>query len=157
MAAEKNLTMKNRWIKIALLSLLLFGFCGYARYFHPWISLSDCIKHPERYDRHVVLSFDEPVIGKIDSTGFELLYKGGPPIYVYADTSGLKSGEFVALSAVFHKEGYLVALRAAVAYRRREKMAVSVIPVIFVGILFFRYFRIRHFQIERKERSQNQG
>lgn len=145
--------MKNRWLKMAFLSLLLFGLCAYGRYFHPWISLSDCLKHPEKYDQHVVLSFDEPVIGKIDSTGFELLHKGGPPVYVYADTSGLKTGEFVALSAVFHKQGYLTAIRAAVAHRRREKMAVSVIPVIFVGILFFRYFRIRAFKIERIERS----
>ncbi len=149
--------MKNRWIRIAFFTVLLFGLCVYGRYFHPWISLSDCLKHPEKYHGHVVSSFDEPVIGKIDSTGFELLHKGGPPVYVYADTLGLKTGEFVALSGVFHREGYLTAIRCAVAHRRREKMAVSVIPVIFVGILFFRYFRIRTFQIEFKERFPSKG
>lgn len=147
--------MKNHWIRIALFTVLLIGLSVYGRYFHPWISISDCLKHPEKYDGKLVQSFDEPVIGKIDLTGFELLHKGGPSIYVYADTEGLKTGEFVALSAVFHKEGYLTAIRAAVAHRRREKMAVSVIPVIFVGMLFLQYFRIRAFQIEPKEQSQS--
>jgi len=149
--------MKNQWITIAFLTFLLFGLCVYGRYFHPWISLSDCLNDPEKYDGQVVSSFDEPVIGKIHADGFELIHKAGPPLYVYADTSGLKTGEFVALTARFHKEGHLTAIRAAVAYRRREKMAVSVIPVIFVGILFFRHFRIRVFQIELKESSPSRG
>jgi hypothetical protein len=47
------------------------------------------------------------------------------------------------LKAVYHKEGYLSAVKLRTAYRRREKIVLSLIPAVWFVFIFFKNFRLR--------------
>ena len=53
----------------------------------------------------------------------------------------LKSNEFVSLRATFHKEGYLTVKEMHVHRYRRLKIAISILPVMIVGWIFFRKYK----------------
>jgi hypothetical protein len=137
----------NRTAAIAGLGLGMVLLCLYGGLRHPWISYTECRQDPEKYDGLVVENFREPKIGAIRTNGFELLQHGERPVFVEADTAGLKSGEYVALKAVYHGEGRLTATTVRVVSRRREKMAVSLVPAVMIVFLFFRHFR---FNVQRR-------
>ena len=114
----------------------------YGKFHHPWLGLKTCRENPTQYDSCLVTSFDEAKIGSINSEGFQLIQKQSPPIWVIADTVGLVSGEYVGLTAVFHREGYLEAVSLHVARKRKSKIWLSVIPALMIGILIILNFRI---------------
>jgi hypothetical protein len=147
--------MKKRFIYISLLLLGLFSLSYFSVHDHPWISVADCLGNPEKYDGAVITSYYEPKIGEIYADGFELLQKHYPSIRVYADTTGLIKDEYVGLKAVFHKAGYLKAVDLIVARKRREKIWISVLPVILIGVLLLRHFRLnwKPLQIELKKHA----
>jgi hypothetical protein len=126
---------------VIALSVLLIGICLVAKFNHPWISLNECMSDPERYDGKRVWQFREPRVGKIESEGFWLLQRQGVTVFVKCDTSGLKDNSYLGMVAVFHKPGMLEAERIQLAPKRREKMAVSLIPAVAVCLLLIRSFR----------------
>jgi hypothetical protein len=119
----------------------MMGLSYYGKFHHPWLDLKTCRENPAQYHGQLVTSFDEPQIGPINSDGFQLIQKQSPPIRVLADTTGLVSGEFVGLTAIFHQEGYLKVISLHVARKRRSKIWLSVIPALFVGVLILRHYR----------------
>jgi hypothetical protein len=138
---------------LLLLGLILSLLSAYGALRHPWTSYADCLGDPSSCDGRLVEEFREPRIGTIRADGFELLQRGEAPVFVVADTSGLISGEFVALKAVYHKEGTLTATVVKVASRRREKMIVSLFPAALILFLFFRNFRFSAKRFEFEMRS----
>jgi hypothetical protein len=135
------------------LCLVLALLSGYGALHHPWLSYSECISEPGRYDGRLVEEFHEPLIGAIRKDGFELLQRGEAPVFVSADTTGLVSGEFVSLKAVFHKDGPMAATVAVVASRRKEKMILSLFPAVLILALFFINFRFNPKRFEFEPRS----
>jgi hypothetical protein len=138
---------------LAALCIVLGLLSGYSAFHHPWLSYRDCVSDPVRHDGRLVGEFHEPLIGEIRRDGFELLQRGEAPVFVFADTTGLISGEFVSLKAVFHKDGSLTATVAVVASRRREKMILSLFPAVLILLLFFKYFRFIPKRFEFEPRS----
>jgi hypothetical protein len=136
-----------------LLCLVLGLLSGYSAFHHPWLSYRDCVSDPVRYDGRLVEEFHEPVIGVLRKDGFELLQRGEYPIFVSADTAGLVSGEFVSLKAVFHRDGPMVATVALIASRRKEKMALSLLPAALILALFCKIFRFNLKRFEFEPRS----
>jgi hypothetical protein len=134
------------------LCLILVLLSGYGAFHHPWLSYRECVSDPVRYDGRLVEEFHEPVIGAIRKDGFELLQRGEAPVFVWADTAGLASGEFVSLKAVFHKDGPMAATVAVVASRRKEKMILSLFPAVLIIVLFFRNFRFNTKRLEFESR-----
>jgi len=130
-----------RWILILLLFITVCGLGYYNTRTSPWISVADCLEDPEAYDGKLVTRYREPLIGEIFADGFQLIQKNAPSIRVYADTTGLISGKFVGMRAVFHKQGYIEVRSLHVAKRRRYKIWISVLPVFLVGFLCLKTFR----------------
>jgi hypothetical protein len=122
---------------------------------HPWISYRECVKDPARYRGRVIEAFREPMIGPVSADGFTLLQRGEKPVFVHADTTGLKSGEYTGLRAVLLEDGTLKAEIAVTAYRRREKMIFSLIPAVLIVLLFGARFRFnfRSLIFERRNRA----
>jgi hypothetical protein len=147
--------MNRRPIYIFLLLSGLAFLSYFSIHIHPWISVADCLENPTKYDKVVVTSYYEPTIGKLHPDGFDLLQKRNPSIRVYSDTAGLSEGEYIGLKAVFHKEGYLKAIDLVVAKKRREKIWISILPTILIGMLLVKYFRFdpKRFQIELKKHA----
>ena len=137
-----EIVLFKRPILLICLLVIMMGLSYYGKFHHPWLDLKTCLENPTEYHGRLVTSFDESSIGSIHSDGFLLLQKNGPSYKVLADTAGLKTGEFVGLTAVFHQEGYLRAVSLHVAQKRRMKMWISVIPALLVGILLIRSFKI---------------
>ncbi|RKY82772.1 hypothetical protein DRQ07_00330 [candidate division KSB1 bacterium] len=131
----------KRFLYILISIVVLTGLAIYNYNAHPWIDVAQCMNDPENYDGKIVEKFREPMIGKILNDGFILKQKHGQSIRVYADTSGLKTGEYLGLTARFHKEGYLEAVKIKVSKYRRYKIWLSVIPVFFV--LFLLIFNLK--------------
>jgi hypothetical protein len=127
----------------------------YSAFYHPWITLNECLDDPVKYDGYTITSFKEPMIGNIYSDGFQLILKDGNSIRVYCDTTGLISREYIGLIAVFHQEGYLVAKDLMIARNRRHKIWLSIIPVLFVCILLFNFYRfnLKKFLIESRSNA----
>ena len=140
MYSRTESAVKSRLVLLLFIGLGIGLLCWTSAFRHPWISFADCIANPDKYDDRLVEEFREPLIGAIHADGFELRQRGERPVFVRADTVGLKTGEYVALKAVYHREGYLTAVVAKVASGRREKMALSLVPALLIIILFFRQF-----------------
>jgi len=147
--------MNKRLIWIALVSILLILLSLHSVYFHPWIGVAECLQNPDKYDGQLVTHYKEPIVGELYADGFQLLQRHGPSIRVYADTAGLTTGEYIGIAAVFQKEGDLKAVTLHVAKKRRQKIWVSVIPVLLIGFLLTRYFRLnrRNLQIELRKHA----
>jgi hypothetical protein len=132
----------GRGAALAGLLAVAAGLCAYGRWSKPWLSYAECLENPARCEGRVVGLFREPVIGELRAGGFMLRQRDLPPVFVAADTAGLRPGEFVALAAVFRDGGArLEAVEIRIAWLRREKMAVSLLPVPLVAFLFLRAFR----------------
>ena len=144
--------MSKRSLLLSLLFILLICLSFYGKYHHPWLNLQNCLDNPQEYDGHLITSYSEPMIGRIYSDGFQLIQKNLPSIEVISDTTGLIQGKYVGLKAVFHKEGYLTAVSIRVAYKRKYKIWISVIPVLLVGLFLMRnfHFNRKKFQIGLK-------
>lgn len=125
------LRLPRRWIWTGGL-LLLTLFAVRSRFFNPWLDVATCLAAPEAHHGRTVTYLREPRIGPLQKNGFWLLQKGAPDIFVKTDTTGLKPNDYIGLVATFHRDGYLVAVRQAPATRRRMKIAVSVIPLLFL-------------------------
>jgi len=140
-------------IILSLIVLLLLSL--YNHNTHPWIDVDTCMKNPDAFDNKIVEKFREPMIEKLYKDGFILKQKQGCSIRVYADTSGLKTGEYVGLKARFHKEGYLEAVIIRMSKYRRYKIWLSVLPVLFIGFLFILNFRFnwKKFYFELKDNA----
>ena len=132
--------MKNRIPVFFILLLLLAGLSYYGTFNPPWLKLTTCLENPEKYDGSLVTYFSEPRIQKVTDSGFILRTTSGT-IPVLSDTAGLRQGEYIGLTAVYHKAGYLTATRWIISKNRRYKIILSIIPVGLVAFLFFRYFR----------------
>jgi len=145
--------MIKRWHLTFLFISLITLLCLYSGLFHPWTDLDDCIKNPENHDGDIVTHFKEPRIGTIYPDGFKLIQKDGHSIRVYSDFTGATEGEYIAIKAIFHSQGYLELLDIRILKNRKYKMFVSIFPVLFIGILFFRYFRFnfKKFFLEPKD------
>lgn len=141
--------MAKRVLLLSLLFISMVCLSFYGKYHHPWLNLQTCLNNPQEYDGHLVTSYSEPQIGQIYDNGFQLNQKHLPSIRVLADTSGLIEGKYVGLTAIFHEGGYLTAVSVHVAHKRRYKIWFSIIPVLLVGWVLIRNFRlnIKKFQI----------
>lgn len=135
--------------------ILLAGLSVYGRFHHPWTSYRECARDPGRCRGRVIESFREPMIGPIGPDGFTLLQRGEKPVFVHADTAGLKSGEYVGLRAVLLEDGSLEAMQFVVARGRREKMIISLIPAALIVFLFLMRFPFdfRRLIFERRNRA----
>ena len=147
--------MTKRLLLIACLLALLAGLSVYTAHVNPWLDVVRCLQDPVAYDGRIVNWYREPLVGEIYANGFQLLQRQTPSIRVYADTSGLVSGEYIGMKAVFHKQGYLEAVSLQPAKNRRKKIGVSVAPALLVALLLVRYYRInpKKFHIERRKHA----
>jgi len=143
----------SRPYQIAAILAAMVGLSLYGRYHNPWLSLEECLKDPERFDGCIVNEFHEPRIQTVHSDGFTLMQKDGPSIRVVGPMTGLKIGEYVGLEAVFHKEGYLEAVKFRTARNRRAKMAFSLIPTVLVLFWLARDFRLRRHPLAIERRT----
>ena len=151
---NRLLQIRRQWIWIpGFVILALFSLRS--RYFNPWVDVNACLANPEKYHGKQVTHLSEPRIGAISDSGFVLIQKSSPDIFVQADTTGLKFNDYINLMSTFHKKGFLVAQRLEPATRRRFKIAVSVIPFLFLvgwSMLAFRV-KTRPFTIEPKRHA----
>lgn len=147
--------MSNRYTAIITLFISIIALSLYTVRFHPWISTTDCLRDPDEYDGKLVTHFSESMIGEIYDNGFLLHQLNEPPIRVLSDTTGLILNKYIAMKAIFHREGYLEAVSLRVSRNRRYKIGLSVIPVLFIGILLVRSYRInwKSVQIESREHA----
>ena len=132
--------MTKQILTFFLLLLLLCGLSYYGTLSAPWLKLTTCLQDPEEYDGSLVTYFSEPRIQEITNSGF-ILHTSSGTIPVLSDTAGLRQGEYIGLTAIYHKEGYLTATRWVISKNRRYKIILSILPVCLVAFLFFRTFR----------------
>lgn len=140
----------NRWLQFILLLFLLIFLSWYGAKNNPWTTLKDAQANPDVYDGRLINLFIFPRITALYADGFQIKQVDGLSIRVFGDTTGLRTGEFVGLQAIYHHEGFLTATRATVAKNRKYKIVLSLIPVVFVLLLFGKFYRfnVRKFQFE---------
>lgn len=142
----------KRLIQIIFFLALLLLLSWYGANYNPWTTLGDAVASPDEYDGRLINLFIYPKITALYEDGFQIRQVDGLSMKVYGDTTGLKTGEYVGLQAVFHREGYLTATQASIAKNRKYKVFLSLFPVAFVLLLFLKFYRFdfRKFQFEVK-------
>ncbi|MDZ7337946.1 MAG: hypothetical protein ONB30_05350 [candidate division KSB1 bacterium] len=142
----------RRVITIAapLLVLGTLTYYGYRAY--PELRLSTCLQDPLRYDGAHLVVGTEATVEALVPNGF-VIRQLGRSVCVVGDPGDARVGDFVRMEVIFHKEGYLTLKRLYVAKKRRAKIAVSVLPVLVVGVWFCRAYRFDRrcgYLVERK-------
>jgi len=134
-------TNEYRAQKVIALSFVVILFCIY-NHNRPATTLNyhECLLDPNKYDGSELIVKNEAIIGEIFEDKFEIL-QNNKKIMVRGATESLKSNEFVSLRATFHKEGYLTVKEIHVHRYRRLKIAISILPVMIVGWIFFRKYK----------------
>ncbi|MBN2357031.1 hypothetical protein JXO59_13020 [candidate division KSB1 bacterium] len=138
----------NRWIRILLYAAALSALIWYGHAYNPAITLPMCLAQPQRYDGSVIEIGTEVTVREILPDGFTI-HQMGRVIPVQGPTVGLREGDFVVLSAVFHAPDRLQLKDIYVARGRRRKIVVSIFPVIVVLYVLIRTYRfdVRRFII----------
>ncbi|MEW5766338.1 MAG: hypothetical protein AB1797_01755 [bacterium] len=138
---------KNRGLKISFLSGLIVLGCLYGWQARPkcetWFQ--DGLAEPERFDGKEVVAFTKKV-KFLRKDGFQLK-DGKDEIPVRGQIPGLKEGDYLSLTAIFHREGYLELKRFHIHHGRQLKRVVSLPPFLLILILFFKQY---HFDWKRK-------
>ncbi len=99
-----------------------------------------CLNDPLRYDGKEIGVGTEATVVEILADGF-LLRQMGQTIRVEGNSQNASPGDFVRLSAVFHRQGYLELRHLYVAKGRRLKIVLSIIPALLVLFLVLKTYR----------------
>ncbi|MDI6793510.1 MAG: hypothetical protein QME81_11705 [bacterium] len=132
---------KNRGLKIFLLSGVILLGCLYGWHSRPecetWFQ--DGLADPEQFDGKEIVAFYKEV-KFLTEDGFQLK-DGKDEIPVTGQIPGVKEGDFISLTAIFHREGYLELKRFHIHYGRQLKQVVSLVPFLLILIFFFKQYR----------------
>lgn len=129
-----------RWILTLVLVLILVGLVYYGYRNNPSVGLQVCLDNPLGYDgREIGVGTEATVVRRL-TDGF-IVKELGRTIRVEGNPQEASPGDFVRMRGVFHKEGYLELKQLYVAKQRRLKILISIVPVLFVLVLFFRTYR----------------
>ena len=143
---------KFRAARIALYLLFLSLLILYGYYFHPHVTLQMCLADPQKYTGSRIEVGNEALVHEIFKDGFSIKQQNRI-VPVHGMSADVKINEFVIIDATFHELGWLEAHRIRVAKKRRYKIVLSVLPVLFILILFFKRYRFDFhnlYFIERK-------
>ena len=131
---------KNRWIRIFTLTGMLTALVVYGYYHNPNVTLEMCLENPEKYDGRTIAISTEPTIAEIHD-GWFIFNQLGQRHKVFGDAGSGSVGDFFSMKAIFHKDSDLELVALHVAKARRWKILVSILPVLVVVFLFFKYYR----------------
>ncbi|NIA30166.1 MAG: hypothetical protein GWP06_09675 [Actinobacteria bacterium] len=148
--ADKEWTF-FRIMQVLVLALVLLALSLYGKYFDPTITLQMCLQNPQKYDGALIEIGTETTVREILADGFTI-EQMGKVVKVVGKTDNIFPNEFVSLQVVFHKGPWLELKKSHIAKYRRVKIAVSVIPVLFVFVLFFREYKFRFRKFKFVER-----
>jgi hypothetical protein len=146
-------TNRYRTQNIIVLSFVITLFCIYSNKARPEIALTygECLLNPEKYDGQELIVKNGAITGEIFKGKFNIL-QYDTDIMVIGNTEGLKSNEYISLRATFHKEGYLTVKELHVHTHRRLKIVISILPVVLVGWLFFKKYKLNYRKMVLMER-----
>ena len=125
---------------MVLLAALIAFFCAYGGLREPGETLDGCLADPAAHDGAMVCSPHESVIGRVMEGGFTLKWDGRE-IPVRGISRYLKSGTYVGVRGIFHREGYIEARAIHVGRFRRLKMLASVAGAAVVFALLWKGLR----------------
>jgi hypothetical protein len=145
---DKLLSNKSRFIKIVIASIFLAvcGLYSQNRYNKRVVDLKKCINEPMKYDNRIVHIVHDAMILDTAMDRFTIESRGVVIPVVFKQPidlakSSVAVNDYISLTAVFHKEGYLTGKRYHLHKYRRLKMYSSLIIAIVFFILFIRYFK----------------
>jgi len=140
-----------RILKVLVLALVLLALSLYGKFFDPTITLQMCLQNPQKYDGALIEIGTETTVKEILADGFTI-EQMGKVVKVAGKTENISPNKFVSLQVVFHKGPWLELKKSHIAKYRRLKIAVSVIPALFIFFLFLREYTFRFKRFEFIER-----
>jgi hypothetical protein len=155
--AMETFKVKSGWSawrvgRVVIYVGILVALIIYGKVANPDITLKMCLDNPERYDGVTIEVGGEATVGERLRDGFTIVYLG-EIVRVKGTHPHLRKREYLSLIAVFHKEGpWLEAIDIHIARYRRMKIALSILPVIAVGLLFVKRYRFDFGCLEFRER-----
>jgi len=140
MRTERLDSGRTRWILIFGLLLSLVALVWYGCRFYPRMTLQMCLDDPLKYDGMEIGVGTEAKVIQLLPDGF-IVREVGRTFRVKGNPQDASLGDFVRMSAVFHKEGYFELKHLQVAKGRYIKIVVSIAPALLVLFLLFRTYR----------------
>ncbi|MDI6902784.1 MAG: hypothetical protein QMC77_03525 [Methanocellales archaeon] len=146
---------KHRFGKMLLIFTLILALCYYGYCKGPETEkpeLRDYLNNAELFDgRELISPYSK--VGNVTKDSFELIYDNGRSrIVVIGDADGLETGDIVSVKAIFRKDGFLELEELHVHKNLDIQWYVSLIPIPFVILFFFREFGFSRRKLEFKWR-----
>jgi hypothetical protein len=129
----------RRIFRIFVYLSILLALTWYGKNFNPAITLSQCMKDPQHFDKSRIEIGTETTISRLAKDGF-YIRQMNRELWVKGDPKGLTEGSFISLIAIFHAPGWLEMQKVYQADRRRMKIVLSLFPPIIWLFFFFKYF-----------------
>ncbi len=142
----------KRWIRMGGYLALLVVLIWYGKAYNPAITLAKCMADPQKYDGTTINIGTEIIVREVLSDGF-IVEQMGIRVPVKGEVTGVKGGQYVALSAVFHAPGWLELKQLYIAKGRRGKIVVSLLPLGIVVLVLVRRYRFDFRRLVIFERS----
>ena len=125
---------------LVLLPLVMISLSVFGERHDPSINLRMCLQDPLQYDLQMITVGTETTVKKIEIDHF-VISQMGKELIVYGQCPGIHENDFIQLVGIFHKEGWLELKSCYIARYRRIKIWISIFPIIWVAVLFFKEWR----------------
>ena len=138
---KNSLNDRLRWFKFALAIALVVSACLYSIVQGPRQGLFyvDCIKSPAAKAGQTVMAVVCPIVA-VNPDGLTIRHQG-LEVKVCGDTCGARVGQYADVLGRFHSEGWIELDKIHVhsGNARIFKLAVSIIPLVFLGALAWKW------------------
>jgi len=138
-ARSKNKNTHHRLSVILICSMAMLGLIIYGKVYNPAVTLEMCLIQPDKYDGRTIAIGTEITVHEIFPDGFTIK-QFGRIVKVKGRAGNIAPDDFITLSAVFHKQGWLELKSYHVAKKRRFKIFVSIFPALLVVFIFFKSY-----------------
>lgn len=129
------------FFRVIVSLIAVLGLCLYAHFHPPVQTLEYVLQHQQQYTGKRLEFYVETIADSMASDGFELR-QGRATIWVQGRPPDLESRDFVTVDGVLQPDGSLTLGCIYVAKRRRWKMAVSVIALVWIAFDLKRNLRL---------------
>ncbi len=151
--------LRQRLFHAAVSALAIAALGWWSWYSDPDPSLSDVMARPASFEGQEIKIGDEPILESVNSDFF-VVRSLGCRLRVAGTVSPDDIGQFIYVRGVFRQptpgagcDGVISPAEHHVARGRHAKIWLSVIPVLWVGALLLRHFRINASRMCIEERS----
>lgn len=129
-----------RPLRMIMLAALLLALVLYGKRHDPNVTVAMCLDEPERFDGRLIEIGREVTLEQSWPDSFRIRQMGFTAV-IHGDAAAARPGDYLHFLATFTAPDCFELERLYVASGRRSKIAWSLLPVVVLGLLWWRQYR----------------